>query len=144
MSGALEQLYTDGVSSIDRRLILKPFPYGSGRRDLVTKYREDLLATAGFVVFLAGNKTSADGEIVMSDGVEEEFRLAVANGAVPLPIGNTGWMAEQLWLQVKGDWNHYMAPGTKKRDFNILNRPAATVSDVLDALERLIAANRKS
>ena len=144
LSGALEQLYTDGVSSIDRRLILKPFPYGSGRRDLVTKYREDLLATAGFVVFLAGNKTSADGEIVMSDGVEEEFRLAVANGAVPLPIGNTGWMAEQLWLQVKGDWKKYMAPGTKKRDFNILNRPAATVSDVLDALERLIAANRNS
>lgn len=142
LSGALEQLYADGVSNIDRRLILKPFPFASNRRDLATKYRTDLLATAGFAIFLAGNKSAADGSIVLSDGVEEEFRLAVENGAVPLPIASTGWVAEQLWSQVKDEWSEHMARGASKRDFNVLKSTKATAPEVLDALGRLMTANR--
>lgn len=142
LSGALEQLYAEGATNIDRRLLLKPFPYGTTRRDLYTKYRQDLLATAGFAVFVAGNKTAPDGSIVPSDGVEEEFRIAVENGAVPLPVATTGWVAEHLWAQVKGEWTEHMTAGASRRDFNVLNRRFATVPDILDALTQLMQANR--
>lgn len=142
LSGALEQLYADGATNIDRRLILKPFPFASPRRDLATKYRRDLLATAGFAVFLAGNKSAADGSIVLSDGVQEEFRIAVENGSIPLPIASTGWVAADLWTQVKDEWDSHMDKGVSKRDFNILKRPSATATEILDALSRLMAANR--
>ena len=144
LSGALEQLYKDGVANIDRRLILKPFPFASNRRDLYMKYRKDLLGTAGFAIFLSGNKLTAGGEVILSDGVEEEFRLAVANRAIPLPVASTGWVADQLWSEVKGAWAELMASGTRKRDFNTLKRPAATQTEVLDALVRLMAANRNT
>jgi hypothetical protein len=142
LSGALEQLYSEGVTNIDRRLLLKPFPYGVARRDLYSRYRQDLLATAGFAVFIAGNKTASDGSIVVSDGVEEEFRIAVENGAVPLPLASTGWVAHQLWPRVKDEWGDHMAATASKRDFNVLNRSTATVPQTIDALARLMAANR--
>lgn len=144
LSGALEQLYIEGVTNVDRRLILKPFPFATNRRDLLTKYRKDLLGTAGFAIFLAGNKLAADGRVVLSDGVEEEFRLAVENGAVPIPMASTGWVAEQIWSGVKGDWTSHMASGASKRDFNTLKRGTATHAEVLDALARLMAANHNT
>ncbi|MFB8386911.1 SIR2 family protein [Microbacterium sp. NPDC055910] len=143
LSGALEQLYSEGATNIDRRLILKPFPYSSPRRDLYTKYRTDLLASAGFAIFIAGNKVASDGSTtVPSDGVHEEFRLALEGGAIPLPIGSTGWVAEELWPQVKGDWQSLMSATASKRDFNILNRRSTTVPEILEALARLMTANR--
>lgn len=143
LSGALEQLYSEGATDIDRRLILKPFPYGTPRRDLYTKYRKDLLATAGFAIFIAGNKLAPDGStIVPSDGVHEEFRLALQSGAIPLPIGSTGWVAEELWEQVKDAWKITMSQAALKRDFNTLNRRRATTFEVLDAVARLMTANR--
>lgn len=144
LSGALEQLYNEEVSNIDRRLVLKPFPYASSRRDLIAKHRADLLATPGFVVFLSGNKLGADGTTLSSDGVQDEFRIAVANGAIPLPVGSTGWKAEELWHIVKGNWSNYMPARASKRDFNILNRSSADVREVLGALARLMASNRTS
>lgn len=141
VSGALQTLYEEGASNIDRRLRLKPFPYATARKDLFSRYRADLVAGAGFAIFIAGNKTDpATGDIISSDGVREEFELAVASGLIPLPVGSTGHVAEQLWREVKDDWKDLVPKGSKA-DFNILNRKTASVADVLDALVRLMRAN---
>jgi hypothetical protein len=142
VSGALEALYKDGASNIDRRLRLKPFPFAKTNKDLASKYRADLVAGAGFAIFIAGNKTDpVSGETVPSDGVREEFKLAVEAGLIPIPIGCTGSVAAELWQEVKDDWTRYFQHGAK-RDFNVLNRSSAGVADVLDALVRLMRANQ--
>lgn len=142
VSGALQSLYEEGASSIDRRLRLKPFPYATPRKDLFSRYRADLVSGAGFAIFIAGNKTDPKtGEIVPSDGVREEFELAIAAGLIPLPIGCSGHVAEELWREVKGDLTRYV-PNGSKADFNVLNRKTASVADVLNALVRLMRANQ--
>lgn len=142
ISGALEELYSDVSPNLERRLILRPFPYGANRRDLYTKYRRDMLSTAGFAIFLCGNKRSADGHLVFSEGMREEFRIAIEFGAVPLPIASTGWVAEELWPEVKANWAEHMSTGTRRRDFNVLRRETAGRDEVLAALGRLMSANR--
>lgn len=142
VSGALETLYEEGVSNIDRRLLLKPFPYAKPKKNLNSRYRADLVAGAGFAIFIAGNKTDpATGENMLSEGVREEFKLAVEAGLIPIPIGCTGSVAAELWLEVKSNWTSYFQHGSKS-DFNILNRRSATVANVLDAIVRLMRDNR--
>ena len=142
VSGALQALYEADISHVDRRLRLKPFPYARPRKDYFSKYRADLVAGAGFAIFIAGNKTDpVSGETILSDGVREEFELAVEAGLIPIPIGCTGSVAAELWQEVKADWARYFQHGAK-RDFNVLNRNSASVADVLDAIVRLMRANQ--
>lgn len=142
VSGALEALYKEGLSNIDSRLRLKPFPYAKHRKDWNSKYRADLVAGAGFAIFIAGNKTDPDsGETILSNGVREEFELAVEAGLIPIPIGCTGSVSSELWQEVESNWSSYFKNGSK-RDFNLLNRSSATVADVVDAIVRIMRANK--
>ena len=51
-----------------------------------------MIAKAGFAVFLSGNKL-AGAKIVSAEGVREEFDIAVARRAYPIPVGATGHVA---------------------------------------------------
>lgn len=45
-----------------------------------------------------GYKTyNPGGEVVLSNGMREEFDLAVAGGVLVLPIGITGKISAKLW-----------------------------------------------
>jgi len=104
VSGALEAVYRDNKSHLDERTTLRPFPqFGTeevDRQAIWSRYREELVGKARAAIFLFGNKVTADGSIVPADGVHEEFRIAVANGLFPIPIGATGHVAQVLWAQV--------------------------------------------
>ena len=54
-----------------------------------------MIAKAGFAVFLSGNKL-AGAKIVSAEGVREEFEIAVARRAYPIPVGATGHVAAAL------------------------------------------------
>jgi hypothetical protein len=82
------------------RLLVRPFPQSApgmtDRAQLWTRYREDILKRAGVAVFLFGNKLVGE-TVVYSNGMREEFDLALANGVFPIPVGITGAMARELW-----------------------------------------------
>lgn len=138
VSGALEALYEDDVSSIDRRLRLRPFPHTRSSRATYTNFRNDLISTAGFAVFLGGSKQGKNGKVVSSDGMWEEFEIALQHGLIPLPVGSTGWVARELWAHVRKEWASIMPRTAKKSDFAILGRASASIADVTDAVFRLI------
>lgn len=107
ISGALEHIYATKGGKIEDQLILRPFPYeligdneweGKARR-----YREDMAEYAGAAVFLFGNKLK-DGQVVMSDGVAQEFDVCKEKGLALIPVGATGYMAKQLWDKVMADF----------------------------------------
>jgi NAD-dependent SIR2 family protein deacetylase len=102
IAGVLEHVYMSGNRLNDEQLILRPFPQSEEGKLLWTEYREDMLSHAGIAIFVFGNKLK-DGEIVPSNGMQEEFNIARKKGLVLLPIGATGDISKDLLLDAKTD-----------------------------------------
>lgn len=116
ISGALEHIYAKKRGKMEDQLVLRPFPHDSGRddyADLLRRYREDMADYAGVAVFLFGNK-ERDGQIVLSDGVEQEFEICHDKGLAVLPVGATGAMAEKLWGRMMENLKAYFPQNTEK------------------------------
>ena len=144
LTGALEELYREAGTNIDRRLLLRPFPYARPNPERYTKYRESMLSAVGFAVFLAGNKFDPEtGGIVSSPGVEEEFRIASANGAIPIPIGSSGHMAAELWGRVKADPAAFGLEGAPKSALKRLSRSNVSAEDAVEAVVTILLALRE-
>jgi hypothetical protein len=123
---------------------MRPFPLGiadpAERKRRWTSYRKDMLAQAGIVVFLFGNKRSTSGAIVNAEGMEEEFELAVNQGLAVVPIGCTGGTAADLHQRVTKNFAKYYPARGYKRLFEDLNRPGTAnqvVQRVLMFVKRL-------
>jgi Sir2- and TIR-associating SLOG family/SIR2-like domain len=106
ISGSLEQIYMNPrINRIDQ-LILHPFPqqvFGStDRAEVWRRYRENMISYAGISIFLFGNKMQ-NGAVTKSSGMQQEFDIAKVNGAILLPVGATGYMSEDLWMEARTD-----------------------------------------
>ena len=106
ISGALESIYMSGKTLNDDQLLLRPFPQSQvGETELKVlwrKYREDMISYAGIAIFLFGNKLSGD-EVILSNGMREEYEIALSQGVIVIPIGATGYMAQQLWAELSAN-----------------------------------------
>ena len=58
---------------------------------------------AGLALFIFGNKEDETGRCVTSNGMIEEFEVAIAQGVIPIPVGATGYASEELWNKVQGN-----------------------------------------
>ncbi|OEE71671.1 SIR2 family protein [Vibrio genomosp. F6] len=103
ISGALEQTFKSPKAKLEDKLILRPFPQSTAGEvplsGLWTKYREDMINYAGIALFLFGNKLDGN-EVISSNGMREEFEIAKQNELFLLPIGATGYMSKELWLEL--------------------------------------------
>jgi hypothetical protein len=90
---------------------LRPFPQsasGSKKlKELWTEYRGDMISEAGISVFLFGNKLNDLGELVVANGMKEEFNIAKKMGKFIIPIGSTGYVAKWILDEVKMDLTTY-------------------------------------
>ena len=112
ITGALEQIYMQyGETIRSERLILRPFPQSSKKDTdlpkLWTEYRHDMLSFSGVAIFVFGNKVTKTGEIVLSNGMRDEFDIAREKNLFLLPIGATGYMAKELWDEVDRNFDEY-------------------------------------
>lgn len=103
INGALDYKLNSNYRNLDDLLVLRPFPQNqSGQRSISevwTQYRNEMISKAGIAIFLFGNKV-VDGKIVNSNGVEEEFKICLEQGVLPIPIGATGSVSKELWSTV--------------------------------------------
>jgi hypothetical protein len=144
LSGALEELYLEDVKNIDRRLLLRPFPYERPSPDRYRRYRESMLATVGFAVFLSGNRMDPQtGEVINSPGVEEEFRIATGNGAIPIAVGTTGHVAADLWKQIAANPAGFGLDRAPKSALNRLSKPTVSVEVAIEAVVAILLALRE-
>lgn len=104
INGALDEIYESKYKHLDEHLCLRPFPQNisdpAERSARWTRYREEILAENGIVIFMFGNKENA-GSTVIADGCLEEFELAKKQGRIVIPIGSTGYAAKQIWEEIK-------------------------------------------
>lgn len=104
INGALEYKYQSNYRNLDDLLILRPFPQiQSGDKSISkrwTDYRNEIISQAGVAIFMFGNKENENGEIASSNGMKEEFEICLKHNVIPIPIGCTGSMSEELWDDV--------------------------------------------
>jgi len=140
--GALETLYGQEEPETERRLKLRPFPQsepeGMSRQELYRRYREDLVKGAGFIVFVSGNRPDNSGAVESSPGVMEEYHLASERNLYPVPIGATGWAAQEIWAEVQSNFDRIYPAGTPQEPFEKLADQGASNEQLLDAVFDLI------
>jgi hypothetical protein len=127
VNGALSELENENTRLIDDRIVMRPFPLGlanaAERRRRWTAYRRSMLEEAGIAIFLFGNKREDSGAVVRADGMEEEFEIAVSQGASVVPVGCTGGVAADLHRRVLRNFSEYYPDRGYKRLFEELGRP---------------------
>ena len=145
INGTLAALDSAGKTISDEDLVMRPFPQtATGLSSLAeqwTNYRKSMIDHAGIAIFVFGNKRQADGTVVLSNGMQEEFDLCIASGVEPLPIGATGFMAEKLWKDVRGDVRRFIPSATDEfiRLLDVLGDPSKTASELVTATLKAVA-----
>lgn len=145
ISGALEELYKMKEKNIEKRLKSKPFPQNSAGdmpiKELWTKYRKEMLTNVGISIFIFGNKKDENDDIIEANGMLEEFEFSIKNGALPIPIGATGFTAHELWKKVNENFDRYIGIQSVKPLFEQLNNKDNSKKDlirlVIDIIEEV-------
>lgn len=137
--GAMEELYTDDKSKFGDRTTLRPFsqepPRGMTLETFLTRYREDMIANAGFAVFLCGNKLDpGTGKTVIASGVMKEFEITKRLNKYPIPVGATGHAARRIWEEVNGSLDRFFPNGGVKGHFQTLRDTKSTNEEIVEAI----------
>lgn len=151
ITGAIKAVYEKHNGRVNDYLNMQPFPQyiedENLRKETWKKYRYEIISSAGIALFFMGNKLS-DGNVILADGMREEFNIAIELGLFPIPIGCSGYMANVLWEEVSKQLPAYFDTTNKQlvSAFNKLNdkidKPEQIISYVLEILE-LIWEERK-
>lgn len=108
----MEAIYQNLKSILKDSLVLRPFPQTNSSEEIWTNYRRDMLDHAGIAIFMFGNKIE-DDELVISDGMLEEFELAKEKGLLIIPIGQTGFVAKDIQIEIEKDLEQYYSTNKK-------------------------------
>lgn len=106
ITGVLEELYQHQGKRLHDQLILRPFPQGTDAQKQWEAYRQEMVAHAGIAVFIFGNKLQGVGT-VLANGVRREFEIAKERALMLIPVGATGFVAQELWKEVTDDFGSY-------------------------------------
>ncbi len=124
ISGALEEIYSNLDKHSKNHLILRPFPQNISddeeRAVVWSDYRKDMISYAGIAIFLFGNKI-VNGEVVKSDGMRKEFKIAKENNLILLPIGATGYIAKDFHNEIVSNIDDFYPDLNQKLKDKIIN-----------------------
>lgn len=144
INGALEAIYMNPQKFSEDQLIVRPFPqHGENLQALWEQYRQRMISLAGIAIFVFGNKLDDKRNLVPANGVQREFQIAIENGLVPIPVGATGYVSEQLWNEVLSEPAKYY-PGIESWIVPIIRelgrkdlQPSELTKHVLEIVQRL-------
>jgi len=139
--GALEGVFQARKGEDSNRVIIRPFPRSKSSQesqDIVNKrHREDLISQSGAVIFLCGNR-DFKGSIINSNGVIEEFEIAKSLGRYPIPLGCTGYAAEQIWDEVAREIDNLFPMKGIKRNLKKLGNRYKSDQELIEAVFEIL------
>lgn len=139
--GALEALYRIKKARDVGRTIIRPFPRAVGRasnqEEANRRHREDMISQSGASIFLCGNR-EYDGRIANSKGVIEEYAITKELGRFPIPVGCTGFAAEEIWKDVLRNIDTLFPMKGIKRAFTTLGKKGNSEDELINALFAII------
>lgn len=148
VGGFLQTLQQQGAWDLERRLIARPFPQagldGAVPRSSWSLLRSEMARLSGVVVFVGGLKR-LNGEVVLADGVIEEYELARAAGSYLIPIAATGGAATEIYRRLRNSDLPTKGAGAQRPPDEVLDiladqeaAPEALVNSVKKALQHAI------
>jgi hypothetical protein len=150
INGTLAYLNEAGKTISDEDLVMRPFPQtATGTAALAeqwTDYRKAMLDYPGIAVFVFGNKRDTSAKIFLSDGMRDEFNFCIERGIHVLPVGATGYMANELWVEMKTDLKKFY-PGASSdfvTDFQRLGDATKLPDELRATIQRLIEHLQKA
>ncbi|AGP48697.1 hypothetical protein PSYCG_05865 [Psychrobacter sp. G] len=135
ISGAVKYLLENRLKINEDHLVLRPFPQNAEGKQLWTAYRKDMISYAGISIFLFGNKLNENGELVLSNGIQEEFDISNNNSNFLLPVGGTGYIAEKLWKDLTED-SRNESLDILSPDINDLNTLKQNILKILKEIQK--------
>jgi len=143
INGALEAIVEDPKRFSEDQLILKPFPQfatgGKALPDLWHEYRHRIIPLAGIALFIFGNKLDQTGNIINANGVRSEFEIAVEHGLIPIPIGMTGYEAEEIFSEISNNVEKYYSDNDWLFPLvNELNTRGSQADDLIDKVVNIL------
>lgn len=142
ISGALECLLEKRARRIDDTLTMRPFPRNmtreQERRRLFSQYRESIIAPCGVAVFFMGNKVNGDDLVVNSEGVRAEFEIARKKNLILVPIGASGYAAEDLWRLMNDRIDNFF-PKPSPTLLDLFRQIGERVEDPADLVEPVLS-----
>lgn len=140
IAGAMQVLLSNRRRYRDTQLEAKPFPVGEGRKAVYREHREAMIRKCGMAVFLFGNKRNARGEVVLADGVEQEYEIAKSLGLKIIAVGCTGWIAERIWNTERPAFAHHSS--RVKKAYDALAKPNLKPQHIISAVLTIVKAVR--
>lgn len=150
INGALAYLNDAGKTISDEDIVMRPFPQvATGVASLAdqwTEYRKAMIDYAGIALFVFGNKRDAKQNLVLSNGMRQEFDLCIQARVHPLPIGATGFMAGELWEEVRKEFAKFFpsANPTFQQDFEQLGNTSKSPDELRSIVQKLIDQLQKA
>jgi hypothetical protein len=139
VEGAFREIYRNQRRKLTDQLQIRPFPQSDDAKKMWRRYREDMLDYSGVAIFIFGNKTTEKG-LVNSNGMREEFDIALEKGVIPIPLGFTGSMAEELWRDVMDDFENLVPKNLHgiRADLDSLGDKSRSNHDQLNTLGKIL------
>ncbi|MCG7497488.1 SIR2 family protein [Vibrio sp. Of7-15] len=147
ITGAINAVYGLHKAQVSEYLTMRPFPQHiddlGKRKETWKKYRYEIIGTAGIALFFIGNK-HVDGQVVLADGMLEEFQIAHELGLSIIPIGCSGFMAQELWNKVIEDVSSYYEDPSEKltdalKELGVpVEKPEQLISKIIDTIDIVI------
>ena len=116
IAGALLELKKQH-KPVDGNLTIRPFPQGiPNPKDVWPLYRKEMISLTGVTLFFMGNKEDpkGSGNVINSPGCRNEYEISADYGNYLIPVGATGYMAEELYNEQMA---RIAAGGTKYDDY---------------------------
>lgn len=140
IAGAVGYIYGSNKPMLRDHLMLRPFPVGTDvTAEERTAYRKDMIRHAGASVFLFGNKI-VSGNVMPSNGMEEEFNIAKELSHFLIPVGATGTMSQKLWNRIEDNFDEYFPnQSAEARElFHKLGDTSCSSSDLIEVTIKLM------
>ncbi|MEI2342238.1 SIR2 family protein [Priestia megaterium] len=144
ISGALEELYSSQNNKVEERLKCRPFPQVTtgqiSKSELWTKYRQEMLSNVGIAIFIFGNKIDPKmKKVIGASGMNEEFKISIENGVIPIPIGATGFTSNELWQEVMKNFDKYVGIEKLKFLYKDLGDETKTSDELIGTVIKIIS-----
>ena len=110
ISGALNQIMNYKRMNVDKYLTMRPKPevqqeYSDSVK-IKEQYHNMMISSCGIIIFVFGNKLKGK-TIIDSDGIIDEFNMAIKNNLFIIPIGSTGYMTQKIALYLKKNLSQF-------------------------------------
>jgi hypothetical protein len=109
INSAIQTINEKKYRHYDDYIEINPFPFQltrEARQKFNALYRDKILNHCGIAIFLFGNKTKEE-ELIVADGVLEEFKIAREKEIYVIPVGSTGYAALALSKEISENLASY-------------------------------------